>query len=164
MPDNNDWGKNLESKDDINAYLDLLDSQSGNRRKPTRDFSNINESLSHEKATKPRFIDIEQEETIKSPAGRPSAGQRSDGISLKDLRQNGGQAPGMNRPGMQRNTGNQPPVQRPQQRPVNSRGQASTQRPAPQNQQNGKPVPPRYKEMVNLLMQKKEKNKALTLF
>lgn len=152
MPDNNNWGKNLESKDDINAYLDLLDSQSGNRRKPSRDFSNINESLSHEKATKPRFIDIEQEETIKrSPAERPSAGQRSDGISLKDLRQNGGQAPEMNRPGVQRNTGNQSPVQRPmgqrpQQRPVNSRSQASTQRPATQNQQNGKPEPPRYKE------------------
>ncbi len=152
MPDNNNWGKNLESKEDINAYLDLLDSQSGNRQKPSRDFSNINESLSHEKATKPRFIDIEQEETIKkSPAGRPSAGQKNDGISLKDLRQNGGQAQGMNRPDMQRNTGNQSPVQRPmeqrlQQRPVNSKSQASTQRPATQNQQNGKPVPPRYKE------------------
>ena len=148
MPDNNDWGKNLESKDDIDAYLDLLDSQSGNRRKPTRDFSNINESLSHEKATKPRYIDIEQEETIKkSPSERPLEGQNNDGISLKDLRQNGGQAPGMNRPDMKRNTGNKASTQRPMgQRPVNSRGQASTQRPAPQNQQKGKPVPPRYKE------------------
>lgn len=147
MPDNNNWGKNLENDVDIDTYLDLLDSQSGNKRRESRDFSNINESLSHEKAAKPRFINIEQEETINSrPTERISAGQKSEGVSLKDLRQNGGNVQRMGRPDMQRNINSRNPQQGPAgQRPINSRGQAPTQRPA-SRMQNGKPVPPKYRE------------------
>lgn len=65
MPENNNRGKGRN--DDIEAYLDLLDSESGNRRKVSRDFSNLNETLSHEKASDVRFIDIEEEETIRRP-------------------------------------------------------------------------------------------------
>ena len=68
MPENNNRGKGRN--DDIEAYLDLLDSESGNRRKVSRDFSNINETLSHEKASDVRFIDIEEEETIRRPPQR----------------------------------------------------------------------------------------------
>ena len=65
MPENNNRGRGFD--DDIEAYLDLLDSESGNRRKVSRDFSNLNETLSHEKASDVRFIDIEEEETIRRP-------------------------------------------------------------------------------------------------
>lgn len=65
MPENNNRGKGRN--DDIEAYLDLLDSESGNRRKVSRDFSNLNETLSHEKASDVKFIDIEEEETIRRP-------------------------------------------------------------------------------------------------
>ena len=68
MPENNNRGKGRN--DDIEAYLDLLDSESGNRRKVSRDFSNLNETLSHEKASDVRFIDIEEEETIRRPPQR----------------------------------------------------------------------------------------------
>ena len=68
MPENNNRGKGRN--DDIEAYLDLLDSESGNRRKVSRDFSNLNETLSHEKASDVRFIDIEDEETIRRPPQR----------------------------------------------------------------------------------------------
>ena len=68
MPENNNRGKGRN--DDIEAYLDLLDSESGNRRKVSRDFSNLNETLSHEKASDIRFIDIEEEETIRRPPQR----------------------------------------------------------------------------------------------
>ncbi len=80
MPENNNRGKGRN--DDIEAYLDLLDSESGNRRKVSRDFSNLNETLSHEKASDVRFIDIEDEETIKKPPQKKplnntnNAGQR----------------------------------------------------------------------------------------
>lgn len=78
MPDNN-RGKGLS--EDLEAYLDLLDSESGNRRKVSRDFSSLNETLSHERASDVRFIDIEEEETIKRPPQRrvstnTSSGQR----------------------------------------------------------------------------------------
>ena len=81
MPDNNNKGKGLS--EDIEAYLDLLDSESGNRKKVSRDFSNLNESLSREKASDVRFIDVEEEETIRrQPQGRTvntvNAGQRAN--------------------------------------------------------------------------------------
>lgn len=116
MPDNNNWGNKFSDDIDINDYLDLLDSESGNKRRESRNFNNINESLSHEKAAKPRFIDVEQEETIKTnPAGRIPAGQKREGVSLKDLRQSGANAQRTGRPDMQR-------------------------------EQNMRPAPPRYKE------------------
>jgi len=162
MPDNNNWGKDLENDFDVEAYLDLLDSQSGNKRKVSRDFSNLNESLSHEKAAKPRNINIEQEETInKSPATRPSAGQRSEGISLKDLRQNGGNAQRMGRPEMQRNVNNRPMQQRQMgQRPVNSDRQAPIKRPSSQNTQNRRPAPPKYKENGNFVDAEERKKQS----
>lgn len=80
MPENNNRGKGFN--DDIEAYLDLLDSESGNKRKVSHDFSNINNTLSHEKPSIVRNIDIEDEETIRrSPQRKPldninSPGQR----------------------------------------------------------------------------------------
>ncbi len=68
MPDNNNRGKGFN--DDIEAYLDLLDSESGNKRKVSHDFSNINNTLSHEKPSIVRNIDIEDEETIRRPPQR----------------------------------------------------------------------------------------------
>lgn len=68
MPENNNRGKGFN--DDIEAYLDLLDSESGNKRKVSHDFSNINNTLSHEKPSIVRNIDIEDEETIRRPPQR----------------------------------------------------------------------------------------------
>ncbi len=121
MPDNNNLGKTFKDDVDIDAYLDLLDSQSGNRRKqPTRDFSSLNDSLSHEKVSRPRSISIEQEEMIKRDSRRVSENQFS--------------SPRMS-----------------QQRPVRERTQNSQrtvpqQRAYSGNTQNRKPTPPRYKE------------------
>lgn len=121
MPDNNNLGKAFKDDVDIDAYLDLLDSQSGNRRKqPTRDFSSLNDSLSHEKVSRPRSISIEQEEMIKRDSRRVSENQFS--------------SPRMS-----------------QQRPVRERTQNSQrtvpqQRAYSGNTQNRKPTPPRYKE------------------
>ena len=102
MPDNNNRGKGLS--EDLEAYLDLLDSESGNRRKVSRDFSNLNETLSREKTSDVRFIDIEDEETIKRPPQRrvqnnTNSGQRinSAGQRVNSVRPNG-------------NTGNRKPA------------------------------------------------------
>lgn len=75
MPENNNRGRGLEDDFDIEAYLDLLDSESGNKRRVSRDFGNLNETLSHEKASHAKFIDIEEEETIKRPAVRRPLGE-----------------------------------------------------------------------------------------
>ncbi|MBE6749004.1 MAG: LytR family transcriptional regulator [Ruminococcaceae bacterium] len=77
MPENNNRGRGLENDFDIEAYLDLLDSESGNKRRVSRDFSNLNETLSHEKASPAKFIDIEEEETIRRPAARRPYGESS---------------------------------------------------------------------------------------
>lgn len=86
MPENNNRGKGLN--DDIEAYLDLLDSESGNRKKVSRDFSNLNESLSHEKASNVRFIDIQDEETIRRPqqgrnVNNTNSGQRINNVGQR---------------------------------------------------------------------------------
>ena len=73
MPENNNKGYSLDA--DLEAYLDLLDSESGKKR-PSRDFGSINESLSHEKEAHVKFIDIEEEETIKRPAPQRQPGKR----------------------------------------------------------------------------------------
>lgn len=66
MPENNNKGYDLDKE--LEAYLDLLDSESGYKKRVSRDFSSINESLSHEKNSDVKFIDVEEEETIKRKA------------------------------------------------------------------------------------------------
>lgn len=85
MPDNNNRGKGLS--EDLEAYLDLLDSESGNRRKVSRDFSNLNETLSREKTSDVRFIDIEDEETIKRPPQRRVSANTSSGQIMNNAGQ-----------------------------------------------------------------------------
>ena len=85
MPDNNNRGKGLS--EDLEAYLDLLDSESGNRRKVSRDFSNLNETLSREKTSDVRFIDIEDEETIKRPPQRRVSANTSSGQRMNNAGQ-----------------------------------------------------------------------------
>lgn len=62
MPDNKNKGELFS--DDINAYLDLLDEESGFKKKETRDFSKINENLHNEKPQEARKINIDEEEAI----------------------------------------------------------------------------------------------------
>ena len=116
MPENNNRGKGFN--DDIEAYLDLLDSESGNRRKVSRDFSNINETLSHEKSSDVRFIDIEDEETIRRPPQRKPLNNTNNPVKREN------------------NAG---------QRVSNSSQRVNPQRPVG-NSGNKKPAPPRYKE------------------
>ncbi|MBR3808768.1 MAG: LCP family protein [Clostridia bacterium] len=85
MPDNNNRGKGLS--EDLEAYLDLLDSESGNRRKVSRDFSNLNETLSREKTSDVRFIDIEDEETIRRPPQRRVSANTSSGQIMNNAGQ-----------------------------------------------------------------------------
>jgi len=116
MPENNNRGKGFN--DDIEAYLDLLDSESGNRRKVSHDFSNINETLSHEKSSDVRFIDIEDEETIRRPPQRKPLNNTNNLVKREN------------------NAG---------QRVSNSSQRVNPQRPVG-NSGNKKPAPPRYKE------------------
>ena len=90
MPDNNNRGQGLS--EDLEAYLDLLDSESGNRRKVSRDFSNLNETLSREKTSDVRFIDIEDEETIKRPPQRRVQNNTNSGQRVNSVRPNGNTA------------------------------------------------------------------------
>ncbi|MBR2876829.1 MAG: LCP family protein [Clostridia bacterium] len=48
MPDNNNRGNRYN--DDFDAYLELLDNQSGKKRTVSRDFSNLMDELNHEEA------------------------------------------------------------------------------------------------------------------
>ncbi len=116
MPENNNRGKGFN--DDIEAYLDLLDSESGNRRKVSRDFSSINKTLSHEKSSDVRFIDIEDEETIRRPPQRKPLNDTNNPVQR---------------------------VNRPEQRKNNAGQRVNSQRPVG-NSGNKKPAPPRYKE------------------
>ena len=93
MPENNNRGRGFD--DDIEAYLDLLDSESGNRRKVSRDFSNINETLSHEKSSNIRFIDVEEEETIKRPPQRRTVNNVNNSVQRTN---NAGQRVNSQRP------------------------------------------------------------------
>lgn len=103
MPENNNRGKGFD--DDIEAYLDLLDSESGNRRKVSRDFSNINETLSHEKSSNIRFIDVEEEETIRRPPQRRTENNVNNSVQRTN---NAGQRVNSQRP--INNSGNKKPV------------------------------------------------------
>ena len=78
MPENNNRGKGFN--DDIEAYLDLLDSESGNKRKVSRDFSNLNKTLSHEKSSNVRFVDVKEEETIKRPPQRKTVNNVNNSV------------------------------------------------------------------------------------
>ena len=93
MPENNNRGRGFD--DDIEAYLDLLDSESGYRRKPSRDFSNLNETLSHEKSSNVRLIDVEEEETIIRPPQRRTVNNVNNSVQRTN---NAGQRVNSQRP------------------------------------------------------------------
>ena len=93
MPENNNRGRGFD--DDIEAYLDLLDSESGNRRKVSRDFSTLNETLSHEKSSNVRFIDVEEEETIRRPPQRRTVNNVNNSVQRTN---NAGQRVNSQRP------------------------------------------------------------------
>ncbi len=93
MPENNNRGRGFD--DDIEAYLDLLDSESGYRRKLSRDFSNLNETLSHEKSSNVRLIDVEEEETIIRPPQRRTVNNVNNSVQRTN---NAGQRVNSQRP------------------------------------------------------------------
>ena len=93
MPENNNRGRGFD--DDLEAYLDLLDSESGYRRKLSRDFSNLNETLSHEKSSNVRLIDVEEEETIIRPPQRRTVNNVNNSVQRTN---NAGQRVNSQRP------------------------------------------------------------------